>query len=130
MRPVLVVLRANDLDSAIELVNANPYANGVAIFTQSGAAARRFQHDIDGGDKSCSLSGCTNEGSKTCGACGMARYCCVEHQQLDWTKGGHMRTCGKNKVSKRWPWKLDKYYAGVPGQPCGRGVVPFEDPSL
>ena len=47
--PVLVVLRANDLDSAIELVNANPYANGVAIFTQSGAAARRFQHDIDGG---------------------------------------------------------------------------------
>ena len=88
------------------------------------------QHDIDGGDRSCSLSGCTNEGSKTCGACGMARYCCVEHQQLDWTKGGHMRTCGKNKVSKRWPWKLDKYYAGVPGQPCGRGVVPFEDPSL
>jgi malonate-semialdehyde dehydrogenase (acetylating)/methylmalonate-semialdehyde dehydrogenase len=31
------------------LVNANPNGNGVALFTQSGAAARRFQEDIDVG---------------------------------------------------------------------------------
>jgi len=47
--PVLVILAANTLDEAIELVNANPNGNGVAVFTQSGAAARRFQEDIDVG---------------------------------------------------------------------------------
>ena len=38
--PVLVVLRADTLDEAIELINANPYGNGTAIFTSSGEAAR------------------------------------------------------------------------------------------
>ncbi len=47
--PVLVILSADTLDEAIELVNANPNGNGTAIFTQSGAAARRFQEDIDVG---------------------------------------------------------------------------------
>jgi malonate-semialdehyde dehydrogenase (acetylating)/methylmalonate-semialdehyde dehydrogenase len=47
--PVLVVLRVGTLDEAIALVNANPYANGTAIFTRSGAAARRFQNEIEVG---------------------------------------------------------------------------------
>ena len=47
--PVLVILSAASLDEAIELVNANPNGNGTALFTQSGAAARRFQEDIDVG---------------------------------------------------------------------------------
>jgi malonate-semialdehyde dehydrogenase (acetylating)/methylmalonate-semialdehyde dehydrogenase len=47
--PLLVVLRAASLDEAIALVNRNPYANGVAIFTRSGAAARRFEHDVEVG---------------------------------------------------------------------------------
>jgi malonate-semialdehyde dehydrogenase (acetylating)/methylmalonate-semialdehyde dehydrogenase len=47
--PVLVVLRAESLDEAIELVNRNPYGNGTAIFTRSGAAARRFAEAIDVG---------------------------------------------------------------------------------
>jgi len=47
--PVLVILEAATLDEAIELVNANPNGNGTAIFTQSGAAARKFQEDIDVG---------------------------------------------------------------------------------
>ena len=37
------------LDQAIELINSNPNGNGVALFTQSGAAARKFQEDIDVG---------------------------------------------------------------------------------
>jgi malonate-semialdehyde dehydrogenase (acetylating)/methylmalonate-semialdehyde dehydrogenase len=44
--PVLVVLRTNSLEEAIALVNANPYANGTAIFTESGGAARRFENEI------------------------------------------------------------------------------------
>ena len=47
--PVLVVLRVASLDEAIDLVNSNPYANGTAIFTASGAAARRFQNEIEVG---------------------------------------------------------------------------------
>lgn len=47
--PVLIVLRVASLDEAIRLVNSNPYANGTAIFTTSGAAARRFQNEIEVG---------------------------------------------------------------------------------
>lgn len=47
--PVLVILQADTLDEAIALVNANPNGNGTAVFTQSGAAARRFQEEIDVG---------------------------------------------------------------------------------
>ncbi len=47
--PVLLAMRAADLTDAIELVNRNPYANGAAIFTESGGAARRFVRSIDSG---------------------------------------------------------------------------------
>ena len=47
--PVLTVLRAESLTDAIEMINANPYANGAALFTRSGHAARRFQQDVEVG---------------------------------------------------------------------------------
>jgi len=47
--PVLVVLRSKTLEDAITLVNGNPYANGTAIFTESGGAARRFENEIQVG---------------------------------------------------------------------------------
>ncbi len=47
--PVLCLANAASLDEAIEMVNANPNGNGTAIFTQSGAAARRFEEEIDVG---------------------------------------------------------------------------------
>jgi malonate-semialdehyde dehydrogenase (acetylating)/methylmalonate-semialdehyde dehydrogenase len=47
--PVMVIVGVATLDEAIALVNANPFGNGTGIFTQSGAAARRFQHEIDVG---------------------------------------------------------------------------------
>jgi malonate-semialdehyde dehydrogenase (acetylating)/methylmalonate-semialdehyde dehydrogenase len=47
--PVLVVLRAGNLDEAIDLVNRNPYGNGTAIFTRSGLAAQRFEREIQVG---------------------------------------------------------------------------------
>jgi len=40
--PVLSVLRARSYEDAVDLVNASPYGNGVAIFTNDGGAARRF----------------------------------------------------------------------------------------
>ncbi len=47
--PVLSVLRVETLDDAIELVNANPYGNGTAIFTRDGHAARRFRREVQVG---------------------------------------------------------------------------------
>ncbi len=47
--PVVVVLEVDTLDDAIALVNRNPMGNGVGLFTQSGAAARKFQSEIDVG---------------------------------------------------------------------------------
>ena len=47
--PVLSVVRVPSLTDALALINANPYANGAAIFTRSGHAARRFQQDVEVG---------------------------------------------------------------------------------
>jgi malonate-semialdehyde dehydrogenase (acetylating)/methylmalonate-semialdehyde dehydrogenase len=47
--PVLSVVRAADLDEAIGVVNANPYGNGVAVFTSDGEAARRFEAGVQVG---------------------------------------------------------------------------------
>ena len=47
--PVLGVVRVADLNAAIELINAHPYANGTAIFTRSGSAAQAFTSAIEVG---------------------------------------------------------------------------------
>jgi malonate-semialdehyde dehydrogenase (acetylating)/methylmalonate-semialdehyde dehydrogenase len=47
--PVLNVVRVATLADAIALINANPYANGTAIFTGSGQAARYFQRQVQVG---------------------------------------------------------------------------------
>ena len=47
--PVLATVRVDTYDDAVALVNASPYANGVALFTNDGGAARRFQHEIEVG---------------------------------------------------------------------------------
>jgi malonate-semialdehyde dehydrogenase (acetylating)/methylmalonate-semialdehyde dehydrogenase len=47
--PVLSVLCVENLEQAIELVNAGRYGNGTSIFTESGAAARRYRSDVEAG---------------------------------------------------------------------------------
>lgn len=47
--PVLTVLLAKDLEEAMTIVNNNRFGNGAAIFTRSGANARKFQRDIEAG---------------------------------------------------------------------------------
>jgi len=47
--PVLSVVRAGSYDEAVALVNASPYGNGTAIFTNDGGAARRYQHEVEVG---------------------------------------------------------------------------------
>jgi malonate-semialdehyde dehydrogenase (acetylating) / methylmalonate-semialdehyde dehydrogenase len=47
--PVLSVIHVDTLDEAIKLINDNSFANGTAIFTSSGQAAREFQRRIQVG---------------------------------------------------------------------------------
>ena len=47
--PVLSVVRLEHYQDAIDLINANPYGNGTAVFTNDGGAARKFQNEIEVG---------------------------------------------------------------------------------
>lgn len=47
--PALTILTVDSMDEALEIIRSNPYGNGTAIFTQSGAAARKFQHEVTAG---------------------------------------------------------------------------------
>lgn len=47
--PVMLIMTAENLDEAIQIINSNPYGNGTAIFTRSGPAARKFQFEVDAG---------------------------------------------------------------------------------
>jgi malonate-semialdehyde dehydrogenase (acetylating)/methylmalonate-semialdehyde dehydrogenase len=47
--PLLTVLRVDTFEAALDLVNSSPYGNGAAIFTSSGAYARRFTQGVQAG---------------------------------------------------------------------------------
>jgi len=47
--PVLAVVRVENYDEAVALINSNQFGNGVAIFTRDGATARQFEFDIEVG---------------------------------------------------------------------------------
>ncbi|HLE58318.1 MAG TPA: CoA-acylating methylmalonate-semialdehyde dehydrogenase [Candidatus Limnocylindria bacterium] len=47
--PVMEIVRADSYTDGVRLINDNPYANGTAIFTRDGGAARQFQFDINVG---------------------------------------------------------------------------------
>ncbi|HWT94050.1 MAG TPA: CoA-acylating methylmalonate-semialdehyde dehydrogenase, partial [Solirubrobacteraceae bacterium] len=47
--PVLTIVPVESLDEAIEVVNRSRFGNGTSIFTESGAAVRRYQHDVEAG---------------------------------------------------------------------------------
>jgi malonate-semialdehyde dehydrogenase (acetylating)/methylmalonate-semialdehyde dehydrogenase len=47
--PVLSTVRIDRYEEAIRLINANPYGNGTAVFTNDGGAARKFQSEIEVG---------------------------------------------------------------------------------
>jgi malonate-semialdehyde dehydrogenase (acetylating)/methylmalonate-semialdehyde dehydrogenase len=47
--PVLSVVRADTYDEGLALINSHQFANGTAIFTRDGGAARQFQFDVEVG---------------------------------------------------------------------------------
>jgi len=47
--PVLCIMTVDTFDEAIQIINNNQYGNGTAIFTSSGAAAKKFQREVEAG---------------------------------------------------------------------------------
>jgi malonate-semialdehyde dehydrogenase (acetylating)/methylmalonate-semialdehyde dehydrogenase len=47
--PVLAIVRAGSLDEATAIVNGSRFGNGTSIFTESGAAVRRYRHGVEAG---------------------------------------------------------------------------------
>jgi malonate-semialdehyde dehydrogenase (acetylating)/methylmalonate-semialdehyde dehydrogenase len=47
--PLLALVRADSLDDAIALVNSSRFGNGTSIFTESGAAVRKYRHEVQAG---------------------------------------------------------------------------------
>ena len=47
--PVLVIIRAKDLDKALEIENASPYGNAASVFTESGGVARYVMENASAG---------------------------------------------------------------------------------
>lgn len=48
--PVMSIMRAKNLNEAIEICNDNPFGNGDSIFTTSGANAKQFQYNVRSGN--------------------------------------------------------------------------------
>jgi malonate-semialdehyde dehydrogenase (acetylating)/methylmalonate-semialdehyde dehydrogenase len=47
--PVLTIVRAETLEEATDIINRSRFGNGTSIFTENGAAVRRFRHDVQVG---------------------------------------------------------------------------------
>jgi malonate-semialdehyde dehydrogenase (acetylating)/methylmalonate-semialdehyde dehydrogenase len=47
--PVLVIVRASDVDEALRVENASPYGNAASVFTESGGVARRVMEGASAG---------------------------------------------------------------------------------
>jgi len=47
--PVLSVIRASNLEAALEVGRSSPFGNGASIFTRDGYAAREFKHRFNAG---------------------------------------------------------------------------------
>jgi malonate-semialdehyde dehydrogenase (acetylating)/methylmalonate-semialdehyde dehydrogenase len=92
--PLLGITRVETLDAAIELINSNPYGNGAAIFTASGAAAHRFQQDVEAGMVGINVPIPVPVGYYSFGGWG--------DSHLYGPEGFHFYTRGK-VVTSRWP---------------------------
>jgi malonate-semialdehyde dehydrogenase (acetylating) / methylmalonate-semialdehyde dehydrogenase len=47
--PVLTIIQTASLDKAIAVINRSRFGNGTSIFTENGAAVRRFRHEVEAG---------------------------------------------------------------------------------
>jgi malonate-semialdehyde dehydrogenase (acetylating) / methylmalonate-semialdehyde dehydrogenase len=104
--PVLSVVRVGDYDEAIGLVNRNPYANGVAVFTNDGGAARQFQNEVEVGMVGVNVPIPVPTASYSFGGWKSSLF---GDSHIHGREGIHFYTRGK-VVTSRWP---DPHHRGV-----------------
>jgi malonate-semialdehyde dehydrogenase (acetylating) / methylmalonate-semialdehyde dehydrogenase len=104
--PLLGIVRVASLTEALELVAGNPYGNGASIFTASGAAARRFQRDVEAGMVGINVPIPVPVGYYSFGGWGDSLF---GDTHLYGPEGFRFYTRGK-VVTTRWP---DRQRAGV-----------------
>ncbi len=108
--PVLSVLRVDHLDQAIDLVNANPYGNGTAIFTRDGHAARRFRREVQVGMVGVNVAIPVPMAYYSFGGWKQSLF---GDTHVHGTEGIHFNTRLKT-VTTRWPEPADEAGAGAP----------------
>ena len=104
--PVLGVVRVDTYEEALALVNANQYANGVALFTRDGGAARQFQFDVEVGMVGINVPIPVPVASYSFGGWKASLF---GDTHVHGTEGVHFYTRGK-AVTSRW---LDPSHGGV-----------------
>ena len=97
--PVLDIVRVATFPEAIDLVNANPYGNGTAVFTNDGGAARAFQHDIEVGMVGINVPIPVPMAFHSFGGWKQSLF---GDSHVHGTEGVHFSTRGK-VVTSRWP---------------------------
>ena len=107
--PVLVVLRVDSLEEAIEVINSNPYGNGTAIFTGSGRSARVFQRRVTVGMIGVNVPIPVPAAQHSFG--GWKDSLFGEHH-IYGPDGVRFYTRGK-VVTQRWPYDNDEYLASM-----------------
>ena len=60
--PVLCLAEADDVDEAIEMVNGTRYGNASSIYTERGAAARKYEHEVEAGNIGVNVGVCAPMG--------------------------------------------------------------------
>jgi malonate-semialdehyde dehydrogenase (acetylating)/methylmalonate-semialdehyde dehydrogenase len=60
--PVLCLAQAEDLDDAIEMVNSTEYGNASTVYTERGAEARKYRHEVDAGNIGINIGVCAPMG--------------------------------------------------------------------
>jgi len=60
--PVLCLADAEDLDTAIEMVNSTEYGNASTIYTERGGEARKYRYDVDAGNIGINVGVCAPMG--------------------------------------------------------------------
>jgi malonate-semialdehyde dehydrogenase (acetylating)/methylmalonate-semialdehyde dehydrogenase len=104
--PVLSIVRVPTYDDALGLVNANPYGNGSAIFTNDGGAARRFESEVEVGMVGINISIPVPVAYYSFGGWKNSLF---GDSHAHGTEGVHFYTRGK-VVTSRW---LDPSHGGV-----------------
>ena len=111
--PVLSVVRVDTYDEAVSLINANQYANGVAIFTRDGGAARRFQFEVEVGH------GRHQRADPGAGGVLLLRRL----EELAVRRHAHVRAGGRQLLH---PWQGGHLALARPGDVVGRPGLPAD----